>query len=345
MRVTKELLGSDYRYDRGKVPGALSPAQKAAREEFLEEVDLKGLYVHLEKCPYCGNDACTQISETDAKGLPCDIAVCDNCGGCFKLKVFTPAAAALHYGRISYRLRGKDPSDGAIERLFWDRVRMFAYPRYRFIRHFVKLEPGRDLIAEFGCGDGANLFPWKENGFDVLGIEYDPAVCRFGRQNGMELVAGDLMTHEFGGKKPKLIILSHFLEHVPDVTSVLRRVRSVIAPDGKVFIEVPGARVHGIRKPLSAFDVEHSYYFDLGSLSGAARRNGFRMDYGDEFIRTICSPVPGEFQDHLAGPVRGKLGDIMRQAEKGSLGIKMLDKFNNIYYRLRYAVLSAGAPR
>jgi ubiquinone/menaquinone biosynthesis C-methylase UbiE len=109
--------------------------------------------------------------------------------------------------------------------------------------------------------------PWKENGFDVLGIEYDRDMCRFGCEKGMDLVSADFMTHEFDGKKPKLVILSHFLEHVTDISAVLTRIRSVACPGGKIFIEVPGARVHGIRKPLSGF-VWSKHIFDLDSLSG-----------------------------------------------------------------------------
>ncbi len=345
MKVVKELLGPGYRYGPSTETAPLSSGQKEAREEFLKEIDSKGLYTAVRFCPFCGNEACTQISETDARGLPCDIAVCDRCGGCFKLKVFTKEAAALHYGRISYRLRGKDPSAGAVERLFWDRVRMFAYPRYNFIRRFVKLEPGRDLVAEFGCGDGANLMPWKKNGFDVAGVEYDPAMCRFGRDKGIDLVSADFMTYEFGARKPKLVILSHFLEHVADVSAVLARVHSVISPGGRVFIEVPGARVHGIRKPLSGFDVEHNYYFDLGSLSGVLEKNGFKLDYGDEFIRVVCAAGGAATAPRRERPGYGRLADLMREAEKGSLRIKLSDRFNNVYYRLRYAAISAGAPR
>jgi hypothetical protein len=74
---------AEYSYVPSNVPGSLSAGQKSAREEFLEEIDSKELYIPLERCPYCGNETCTQISETDARGLPCDIAVCDACGGCF----------------------------------------------------------------------------------------------------------------------------------------------------------------------------------------------------------------------------------------------------------------------
>jgi hypothetical protein len=119
--------------------------------------------------------------------------------------------------------------------------------------------------------------------------------------------------------------------------------RSVAGSKGKVFIEVPGARVHGIRKPLSGFDVEHNYYFDLGSLSGVLEKNGFSKDYGDEFIRVMCSSTCARPAAFPAKPGYRRLGDIMRDAEEGRLRIKLLDKFNNVYYRLRYAAISAGA--
>lgn len=343
MRITKDLLSPEYRYDATRVPSGLTAAQRDARERFLKEVHKDSSYTVLEACPFCGHEASTQISEVDAKGLPCDVAICDNCQGCFKLKVFTPAAAAFHYEKISYLLRGKDRSETAVEKLFQERVKSFAYPRYYFIRHFTKLKQGSDVVAEFGCGDGANLYPWKKNGFDVIGIEFDPAIADFGRRKGLEIISGDFVMHDFNNKRPKLVILSHLLEHVSDLGAVLRRIHSVIGPQGYLFIEVPGIRVQGMGKPLSSFDVEHNYYFDLKALSSALEKSSFDIEHGDEFIRVICKPVEVVPPDRRKKAGRARLIDVMKEAEASSLSMKILNRWNNAYYRFYYSFFRGRA--
>ncbi|MFA5316403.1 MAG: class I SAM-dependent methyltransferase [Dehalococcoidales bacterium] len=338
------LLGNGYRFDPDSFPSSLSPSQKEARQLFLGRIHAKDRYISVDKCPFCGASGFIKISERDARGLPAEISVCESCGGCFKSRILDPEANGFHYENISYILRGKDRSSEAVEKLFNKRVREFAYPRYSFIRHFVNLEPGKDLIAEFGCGDGANLVPWKREGFRVLGIEYDPGMTGFGRSKGLEIAQGDFMTRDTGDMKPKLIIMSHLLEHVSDVNKVLERIHSVLDPGGCLFIEVPGVRGQGLGKPLSLFDAEHNYYFDLESLSGALERNRFRIIYGDEYIRALSRPVsapPMNFRHRNSG--KHDLLDLMREAESGSIRIKLMNRMNGMYFKAYYSMLSAGA--
>ncbi|MDD5269588.1 MAG: methyltransferase domain-containing protein [Candidatus Omnitrophica bacterium] len=343
--MTKEaLLGEGYKFDAGTFPAALNANQKEARRVFLDEIHAKGRYATVDNCPFCGASDFIKISERDAKGLPCEIVVCSACGACFKGKILDHDANRYHYERISYSLRGKDRSRDASEGLFKMRVKTFAYPRYSFIRHFAGLKPERDLVAEFGSGDGANLVPWNREGFDSVGIEFDPETVKFGRDKGLDLVQGDFMTYEFRDRKPKLVILSHLLEHVSDVNAVLRRIHSVLDPQGYLFIEVPGIKGQGLGKPLLSFDVEHNYYFDLDTLKGALNRNSFEMVYGDEFIRILCKPR------NSSVPAAGvktahhhSLLPLLQKAEKGSIGIKLVNRFNSLYFGIYYNLLSLGA--
>lgn len=342
--VKEMLLGGGYRFDAGSFPASLSASQKDARQLFLDEIHAKGRYLPVDKCPFCGASNFVKISERDARGLPSEIVICDSCGGCFKSKILAPEANRYHYENISYILRGKDRSPEAVEKLFNRRVKDFAYPRYSFIRHFVKLEPGKDLIVEFGCGDGANLVPWKKDGFRVLGIDFDPGMVEFGRGKGLDLVVSDFMTYDFAGRRPRLVILSHLLEHAADVNAVLKRIYSVLDPHGYLFIEVPGIRGQGLGKPLFSFDVEHNFYFELKSLSGALGRNLFGMVYGDEYIRVLCRPAPAATMDFSRGNEAGpKALDLLKEAEAGSIRTRLLNKFNGAYFKFYYSMLSAGA--
>ena len=81
--IKEALLGADYRFD-GTLPHLpLSGHQKDARELFLNDIHAKGKYIEVSRCPFCGAADLTKVSERDSRGLPCEVAVCDACGGCF----------------------------------------------------------------------------------------------------------------------------------------------------------------------------------------------------------------------------------------------------------------------
>lgn len=342
--INEKLLGDQYRFKEERPPKRFSSAQEKARDEFLKRIHGESRYILLRKCPYCGGESFTKISEVDAIRLPSEIVICDSCDGCFKSKILNAEANRYYYENISYTLRGKDSSPEAAEKMFNHRVKSFAYPKYSFIRHFVKLDPCKDLIVEFGCGDGANLLPWEKGGFDVLGIELNPGLVVFGRSKGLNLISGDFMTHDLSDRKPKLVILSHLLEHVTDVNMALKRINSILDPQGYLFVEVPGIRGQSMGKPLLFFDVEHNFYFDLKSLSGVLNRNQFGIIYGDEYIRILCKPSYGKVAGGRGNTVfRPELLALLREAEAGGIRTKVINKLKNTYFKICYSILSVGA--
>lgn len=364
--ITERLLGERYRFKEECIPYKLTSLQEQAKKSFLDEVHKKGRYIPVNECPYCGGNSLIKISEIDAKGLPSDIAICNICDGCFKSTVLDSEANRYHYENISYALRGKELSDDAIENLFWKRVEWFAYPRYHFIRHFLELMPDKDVIGEFGCNDGANLFPWFKNSFSVIGVELDSRMVEFGRKKGLNLIYGDLSDYPIHDKNPKLIILSHFLEHVTHLEKVLNRLSQLLHPNGYLFIEVPGISGQGLCNPLSQFDVEHNYYFDLNSLSRVLKRHFFKIIYADEYIRLICTPEQNKFTSvHKStslslGKIKSlllkaainiinfknkKLSELLKEGEKNSFRIKILNKLQISYFKFYYSSIIRNEQR
>lgn len=361
MMITEKLLSERYRFKEDYVPYQLLQSQKDARKLFLDNIHKKNEYVIMTECPYCNNNSFIKISEIERRWLPSEIVICKSCDGCFKLNVMSLRANEYHYEKISYILRGKEISDDAIEMLFWKRVKSYAYPRFNFILSFIELKPERDLVAEFGCNDGANLYPWHERGFNALGIELDNEMVEFGKRKGLNLIYGDLLDYNFSEKNPGLIILSHVLEHVRDCNGVLEKLHEVLKPDGCLFIEVPGIKSHGLRNPLLYFDVEHNYYFDLNSLSKLLKRHAFKLIYADEYVRVLCTPnqeksiikaskkVPVSLKRIIASVLkkfvdvlsfkREDLYDLLKKGEGNSFRIRILNKIQAMYFHYYYSYI------
>jgi len=298
MKIKDEILSEEYRYKPGSFPADITQEDRAAREAFLKKIYRKDNFISRTACPYCGSDSCVKISEVDRKALPAEIVVCGSCDGCFNLSIFTPEAQRAYYEELSYVIRSKKTTDTGRDELFFERVAKCAYPRYDFIRSYCRLEPGRDLVLECGCNDGANLVPWQKHGFRTLGIDLDDKAASFGRGKGLNILTGDLSSGIQVPEQPKLIILSHVLDQVPEVSAVLDLLVEVLHPEGYLFIESLGLRVHGIRKPRLYFDIEHTYSFDRKSLERLLGGRSLRTLYSDEYIRLICTPQPDRPKGH-----------------------------------------------
>ena len=357
MPVGEKLLNEHYRFREDFIPSHLTSSQRDARRHYLEEIHRKGRYSVITQCPYCGHGNFTKISEIDARALPSSIVVCDLCGGCFKNEIMSSDGNRYHYEHISYLLRGKSISTDAIESTFAERVKKFAYPRYHFISHFIDLDPRDDVIAEFGCNDGANLFPWHEKRFTTIGVELDSKMVEFGKKIGIDIVCGDFSSFSLA-RKPKLIILSHVLEHVSDINAVVARLGEILAPDGFLFIEVPGLRVQAVGDALRYFDVEHNYNFDFSSLKILLERCGFKLIYGDEYARLLCTPSRNNFTvtrgrmpvsahkikaaflkkciESLSGNSR-KIYDVLKESAHRSLKTRLLGKMYMLYFGCYYS--------
>ena len=263
---------------------------RQAIEEYLSEFHKPENYIVIKKCPYCDFDSFMNIAYVDRHGLPCNIVICNACNGCFKSSILTPEVDRRFYEHLSYLLRGKSLSETDMEKLFWERVANLAWPRFYFISYFLKLNPQEDSVYELGCNDGANLFPWHEQGFETVGIEIDPRMAEFGRKKGLNIICDNFFNFKSVVKKPKLIILSHVLEHVDDIKACLQYLREIISPTGYIFIEVPGIKSQGFGNMSNYFDIEHNFNFDLRSLSEMVKKYSLSVLYGDEYICLLCTP-------------------------------------------------------
>ena len=120
--------------------------------------------------------------------------------------------------------------------LFQERVNQFAAKRYELLKSKVRVEKG-DLIVEVGCNDGANLVPWNNAGYEVIGFDWDNTLLEFGRKKGLRLLKGDVSLLTSLKLKPKLIILSHVLEHLKDPIAELKKYAKLLKTNGYIFIE------------------------------------------------------------------------------------------------------------
>ena len=142
---------------------------------------------------------------------------------------------------------------------------------------------GSDLVIEVGSNDGGFLDRLASAGFsNFLGIEPSIACAGLSLAKGHKVITkhwdaetAAAVLQEHGAARA--VICRHTLEHVPRPLEFLQAIRSVLAPDGIAFIEVPDARpiTHDLRGH-ELWD-EHLHIFTPANLQLIMRRAGFSV--------------------------------------------------------------------
>jgi 2-polyprenyl-3-methyl-5-hydroxy-6-metoxy-1,4-benzoquinol methylase len=112
------------------------------------------------------------------------------------------------------------------------------------------MKPGR--ILDVGCGHGLFLRWAKRSGWDAVGIDYPSSATRCAReQNGLRVIESDAIraveeqSAELG--QFDLITVWHCLEHASDPFSLVKHLRKILKPSGKLLIAVPNGSCEGMR--------------------------------------------------------------------------------------------------
>jgi len=127
-------------------------------------------------------------------------------------------------------------------------------------------------------GSGLGVFPYaaKQIGWICTAIDPDPrAVQHLRARVGVEAICGDF-TKLQGLQHFDVVTFNKVLEHVEHPVDMLRRARTVLAPGGFVYIELPdgemAARAGSAREE---FFIEHLHVFSFASTVMLANRAGF----------------------------------------------------------------------
>ena len=154
----------------------------------------------------------------------------------------------------------------------------------------------------------------------MVGCDFDQNRLDTGRAAGLHLVCGGIDVLEKEDFQADLIILSHVLEHLPDVDDALRKAAGMLADNGRLYIEVPGIRA--LNRPrhmairdewmisnnnfLNYLQLEHNYCFEQLTLDAFAGRAGFEKIRNDEYIRAIYVKTDPDSADMAMQADRGE---------------------------------------
>ncbi|MBV9850629.1 MAG: class I SAM-dependent methyltransferase [Armatimonadetes bacterium] len=159
----------------------------------------------------------------------------------------------------------------------------------------LRLARGRPKrVLEIGCAAGQSLIYFKQHGAEwVAGVELSPEVAERARARPEidEIITGNIEDLElsYPAGSVDLIIASHVLEHTADPWAVLRKLRPLLRPQGRIIGTLPNIRHLSVLLPLlflgrwryeeaGILDWTHLRFFSRDTVVHLLQSTGFRVE-------------------------------------------------------------------
>lgn len=171
--------------------------------------------------------------------------------------------------------------------------------------------PGR-LIVEIGCGRGGLLRALLDRGYDAIGCEPSARLVAQAfshydlEPERLMLLAANPFLDVLDERniRPHVIVLWHVLEHVQEPLLLLQRCARMLAPEGRLVLQVPMLACRHIFP-------EHFFFLTPQTLPALSRRLGglpFRyiVDDGNQYLSIFLgTPFAGDNPVHRPPPDPG----------------------------------------
>jgi SAM-dependent methyltransferase len=237
-------------------------------------------------CYLCGSDSARHFitGEDDLTGKPGRFSF-QRCAGCG----FIYQRPRLRIENIKpwyddeYIAHRKKTDWGWMTPLYRHAMDRLDRAKTEIVSRYVELGPAARVL-DGGCGAGTFLLKLQAlHHVQAVGVDFKDlsALPAFDR---IEFRCGLFYEQDFGGRRFDLITMWHFLEHDYDPMRSLRRARDLLAPQGRLIIEVPrldsvtfrlfGDRWPGLQAP------QHTALYTHDTLLAAIDKAGLKVfDY------------------------------------------------------------------
>ena len=275
----------------------------------------------LLKCVLCGCRKSDLIQKGVRHAPKAEVRRCLECKLVFLLPRPNEKDLRHYYGEL-YR---KEYNDSTIQERYRDDLDEGRI-RVRRLLPYLRSEMS---VLEIGCGSGAFLdaaFPYIN---EVRGVEQETAAKKWINKLGYDVVEdiGKIIREK---RKFDLVVMFHFLEHIPNPLVFLKKISSLLKRKGTLIIEVPNiedALISLYRIPEFLhfyYQKAHLYYFSRHTLKRLLEKSGFeasidgvqRYDLSNH-LRWMLTGKPGGqgyYDKFLSSPVHTTYADALIQS-------------------------------
>lgn len=255
-------------------------------------------------CPVCGSDGRRLMfrqefaavdNATPVTGY--DVVVCSQCGAAYADKIPSQEAFDRYYRDMSkYEYAQRDGEESAYDSRRLAIIAGIIAPR---------IQSPTARILDIGCASGRLLANLRERGFaNVTGLDPSPAcAATAARLYGIEVRSMTLAEIARTGEQFDVVIMVGVIEHLRDLDTAFAQLRTILAPDGLLYLEVPDVTAFADwpNAPYQDFSTEHINFFSPASLRNLMRRHGFspvflEQNHREQSFRTVMSNISAFFR-------------------------------------------------
>jgi SAM-dependent methyltransferase len=262
------------------------------------------------RCPLCDGSAGIVVGEKGRFDMPVRNLCCETCGTVYVTPRPTAAAMAQyyrstyreHYGRIGYTgaerpaWPGDPEHDNALE----------TWHEQKAKNATLLTSPNVGArVLEIGCRRGKTLSLMRERcGILPFGVEPGEKDAEQARRDGIDCFTGQLEAYDPGALRFDQVQWFHVLEHLHEPLSALLKLRQMLAPRGKLLVEVPNVYApYGLLEE-NFFQNVHLVSYSPNTLPALIRRAGFEVtrvvDAGALFV--VATPSDDDSSQSLPLP-------------------------------------------
>lgn len=220
-------------------------------------------------CNLCGSIEVDVLGRRDRDGRPLRTTICRRCGLVWSNPRPSEDEVRRYYSR-EYRLDYKGQATPSLRHTA--RSGRGALNRYRGLSPFLKTG---DRILDAGAGGGEVVYMLRRKGFDASGLEPDEQYASYAREQlGVPVDTAFVQDVAFPEASFNVTTMYHALEHVEDPSRIFSTLRTWLAEDGLLLVEVPNVEACCI-SPDHRFHFAHFYNFNRETLEALGRKTGF----------------------------------------------------------------------
>ncbi len=220
-----------------------------------------------------------------------EVRRCNNCGVFFNSREDDLISADFYEGQYNEAIEY-----GSLEKRF---TKIIGFPFHKSdnknrVQRIVNLLYQKDLpisgmeVLDVGAGTCVFLYEMKKFGFKTYSVDPDPSSKAHSEKNAMvdQAFCGTLDSLSIE-KKFDLITFNKVLEHVKDPVSILDQAKSLLKPNGHIYIELPdgeGLESQNNIYDRSEFFIDHHTTFNKKSFSFLVSSAGLELLNSDQII-------------------------------------------------------------
>ena len=202
------------------------------------------------------------------------VVICENCGLIF----LNPQYEAADYEKFYSCQPASVAKTKSLEKFKKNYRRAGDYYLKDFLLENIDKETlkARAKLLDIGCGHGTFLYFFKDENFELFGLEPGKGAVEFGRQLGLNIIHGTLEEVNLPENNFDIIVSLATIEHVNDPLGVLKKMQKLLKPGGYLLLTTPDFREMVLRRGIgNYFKFVHTFYFTGKILSSLLKQAGF----------------------------------------------------------------------